>query len=113
MWFSWVKVCLNFLQWFCLEHQPPAWDTKAYPEVKQLQMKADALWIPDLEMFNALNFGPGSLSDTLRHPKHNAVVFPSGDVIYIPPVNGNVPCNQQECYDGSKCLWEEYDCKIA
>ena len=22
MWFSWMKVCLNFLQWFCLEHQP-------------------------------------------------------------------------------------------
>jgi len=73
-------------------------------------MPAKHLWIPDIEVFNAIEFGPGSFSNTMRNKDHAAIVYSTGDVIWIPPVNGKVQCNDPEF---AHWPWGEYDCSIV
>jgi len=106
------KGVLEFSAYFTLKWKDSRlqWSSDDYSDIKDLRINADALWVPDTEMFNALEFGPGSFSELLRKRDHPAVVYPSGDVLYIPPVNGRVQCNDKEFADWP---WGEYDCNIV
>jgi len=103
---------LDFTAWITMKWNDArlAWSTEEYPDVGYFRINADNLWVPDMEIFNAIQYGPGSFSSLIRHKEHKAIVYPSGDVMYLPPVNGKVQCNDKEFADWP---WGEYDCNIV
>jgi len=64
-----------------------AWDTKVFP-IETLRVQFSNLWHPDIRLFNS---GSTFSTDT-SCVETNAVLYPSGEVIWIPPCNLNSLC---------------------
>ena len=57
---------LNCVIWFCRSWQDDrlAWDPQDYCGKKEMRIPAKMLWIPDLEFYNALDYGGGYFSNS-------------------------------------------------
>jgi hypothetical protein len=86
-----------------------AWDPKEYHDLQEIRVPGPKLWTPDIELYNAINNGPESYASTIRAANTNAIVYASGTVLWIPPVNARVLCNDKEF---ANWPWGEYDCSI-
>ncbi|XP_023323717.1 acetylcholine receptor subunit alpha-type acr-16 [Eurytemora carolleeae] len=86
-----------------------AWDPKEYHDIDSIRVPAHDIWIPDLEVYNNLEHGPGYINDVLKSRSTNTLVMSNGMVIYIPAAKLSVPCNDEEF---ANWPWGEYDCSI-
>merc|ERR1711860_106688 len=81
------------------------WDPKEYHGISVFRIPADQLWIPDIQVYNAIEYGPGSWSSTFGDSSVNALVYSNGEVLYIPPVNVKVQCsNAVTKYNNQNCI---------
>jgi len=87
-----------------------AWEHTKFPDVEDIRLPAEKIWIPDIELFNSVDFGADSFSAAYNRKNHLAVVFPNGDVVYHPPVHGKVLCSDKEFADWP---WGAYNCSIS
>jgi len=63
------------------------WDTKVFP-IETLRVQFSNIWSPDIRLFNT-----GSIFSTSTSCEEtNAVLYPSGEVIWVPPCNINSLC---------------------
>jgi len=86
------------------------WNPKDYHGISEMRIPASELWVPDLEIYNAEDYGQGYFShDFLRQRNHYAIVYSTGLVLYIPPTKIKVRCDEQEYADYP---WGEYSCSI-
>merc|ERR1711976_895511 len=69
----------------------------------------EKLWIPDYQVYNAVEYGQDSFSGIYNSRQGYAIVYNTGKVLYIPPLNGKVLCKDQ---DFANWPWGEYDCNI-
>merc|ERR1711922_22527 len=87
------------------------WDPKEYHDIKQINVPASKIWMPDIEVYNSVDFGPESLSHALAAQRnHLAIIYSSGDVLYIPPSNVYVLCDGIQETD--EWEWKETECRI-
>merc|ERR1712241_1268976 len=98
---SWARLTWNDLRL--------KWDPKEYHGISVFRIPADQLWIPDNQVYNAIEYGPGSWSSTFGDSSVNALVYSNGEVLYIPPVNVKVQCSNAETQANP---WSEYDCMM-
>jgi len=98
---SWARLTWNDLRL--------KWDPKEYHGISVFRIPADQLWIPDIQVYNAIEYGPGSWSSTFGDSSVNALVYSNGEVLYIPPVNVKVQCSNAETQANP---WSEYDCMM-
>jgi nicotinic acetylcholine receptor len=106
------KGLLDAVIWFRGNWQDDrlTWNPHDYHGITEMRIPASRLWVPDLEIYNAEDYGPGSFSDTfLRNRNHYAIVYSTGNILYIPPTKLKVRCDEQEY---ANWPWGEYDCKI-
>jgi len=64
-----------------------AWDTQAFP-VEVLRIEFSNIWHPDVRLFNAADI----FSTTGSCEETQAVVYSTGDVIWVPPCHLNSMC---------------------
>ncbi|XP_023348128.1 acetylcholine receptor subunit alpha-type acr-16 [Eurytemora carolleeae] len=86
-----------------------AWDPKEYHDIDSIRVPAHNIWIPDLEVYNNLEYGSEYINDVLKSRSTNTVVMSNGLVIFVPAAKLTVPCNDKEFADWP---WGEYDCSI-
>jgi len=70
------------------------WNPEAYGGISQIRLPASKVWIPDIEVFSAVNFGPDSYSQRMAAGPGHVVVYSSGFVLYIPAVDIQLPCSK-------------------
>jgi hypothetical protein len=75
------------------------WDPKKYENVDKISVPDEMIWTPDVHLQNAIM--------AENRASVHAVVLPTGDVYWIPPVNYNTRCGDHEA--------DEYDyhCKLV
>merc|ERR1711931_149759 len=87
------------------------WDPKEYHDIKEIRVPGSKLWMPDMEVYNADEFGEGSLSHSLAAQRnHQAIIYSNGDVLYIPPTNLVILCDDID--DTDQWQWKETECRI-
>ena len=85
------------------------WNPKDYHGISEMRIPASELWVPDLEIYNAEDYGQGYFShDFLRQRNHYAIVYNTSLVLCIPPTEIKVRCDEQEYADYP---WGEYSCR--
>jgi len=104
---------LDFVAWarFFWKDARLAWEPEEYHNITEFRIPASRLWAPDAEVYNNIEYGPGYWSDTIGEHHHNAIVYSSGDIIYIPPTHGKVQCKEAE-EPKADMPWGEYDCNV-
>jgi len=103
---------LNSVIWFRGNWQDDrlTWNPEDYHGQTVIRLPAQMLWVPDLEIYNAEDYDEGFFSDSfLRRRNHNAIVYNTGNVLYIPPTKLKVRCDDNDYADWP---WGEYDCNI-
>jgi hypothetical protein len=103
---------LNCVIWFLGSWQDDrlAWDPQDYCGKKEMRIPAKMLWIPDLEFYNALDYGGGYFSNSfLRRRNHLAIVTSTGMVLYMPPTKLRIRCYE---YAYENWPWGDYNCNI-
>jgi len=70
------------------------WSPQAYGGISQIRLPASKVWIPDIEVFSAVNFGPNSYSQRMEAGPGHVVVYSSGFVLFIPAVDIQLPCSK-------------------
>merc|ERR1712107_908528 len=63
------------------------WNPEAYGGISQIRLPASKVWIPDIEVFSAVYFGPDSYSQRMAAGPGHVVIYSSGFVLYIPAVD--------------------------
>jgi len=87
------------------------WDPKEYHGIQQINVPASKIWMPDIEVYNSVDFGPESLSHALAAQRnHLAIIYSSGDVLYIPPSNVYILCDGIK--ESEDWEWKETECRI-
>lgn len=87
-----------------------AWHPEDYHGLKQMRVPANEVWVPDMEIYMAEDFGDGSFSDAMYgHRDHNVVLFPSGKVLYVPPTRVTTRCAENDFEDWP---WGVYECGV-
>jgi len=79
------------------------WDPEAYGGITNIRLPASKVWVADVEVFSAVNFGPNSLSERLEKGPGHVVVYSSGFVLYIPAVDIQLPCTKNS---------KDYSCQM-
>lgn len=102
---------LDFTAWarFTWKDERLSWKPEEYGGIDVLRIPGRDVWIPDMEIYNAIEYGPGYFSQQMQERSQNAILYPSGSVLFIPPVHGKVRCNDEEFADWP---WGDYDCRI-
>jgi len=70
------------------------WDPEMYGGITAIRVPTDYLWRPDFEVYNSVNFGPGSFAQQYANGQTLAIVYSSGFVLHIPPVNIKTLCSK-------------------
>merc|ERR1712004_721444 len=70
------------------------WNPEVYGGISQIRLPASKVWIPDIEVFSAVNFGTESYSQRMAAGPGHVVVYSSGFVLYIPAVDIQLPCSK-------------------
>jgi len=83
------------------------WNQSEFGNVSVIRLDPRKIWIPDIEVYNAADTSQYSLSSQILTGATNALIYPDGEVLYIPPVNlkvlcmnfthSNWPQGEQEC----------------
>merc|ERR1712032_1803425 len=68
------------------------WNPEAYGGITNIRLPASKVWLPDVEVFDAVTFGPNSYSERMAEGPGHVVVYSSGFVLYIPAVDIQLPC---------------------
>lgn len=104
---------LDFTAWarFSWTDARLKWDPEEYHNITDFRIPANRVWVPDAEIYNAIEYGPGYWSNTLGEHHHNAIVYNNGMVLYIPPIHGKVQCKDAE-EPVVDMPWGEYDCLV-
>jgi len=71
-----------------------AWNPEAYGGLTNIHLPASKVWLPDVEVFDAVTFGPSSFSERMGEGPGHVVVYSSGFVLYIPAVDIQLPCTK-------------------
>merc|ERR1711973_976083 len=77
--------------------------------IDALRIPGRDVWAPDMEIYNSVEYGSGYFSEQMRERSQHAIIYPSGKVLYIPPVHGKVQCDDEKFADWP---WGEYECHI-
>jgi len=70
------------------------WNPEAYGGLTNIRLPASKVWVPDVEVFDAVTFGPNSYSERMESGPGHVVVYSSGFVLYIPAVDIQLPCTK-------------------
>merc|ERR1712110_1205178 len=70
------------------------WNPEAYGGLTNIRLPASKVWVPDVEVFDAVSFGPNSFSERMESGPGHVVVYSSGFVLYIPAVDIQLPCTK-------------------
>jgi len=102
---------LDFTAWARLKWMDERlkWDPKEYGDINVIRVPANDVWIPDVEIYNSLEYGPGYFSSQMSERIQLALIYPNGEVLFIPPIHGKVSCNEKEFENWP---WGDYDCSI-
>merc|ERR1719193_1781293 len=83
------------------------WDEKKFGNVSVLRVYPGDLWLPDIELYNTKEYRQFSLAAQYKNEPCMALVYPDGEVLFIPPVDIKVHCanfsftagpmDEQEC----------------
>jgi len=102
------------------------WDPEEYQGLEAIKIPPSRIWKPDLSVYNAADFGSDSFADMYASSETLAVVYNTGRVLWIPPLQMKVHCNtgndkdvDEECsikigswtYDGFHLNLTAYDGK--
>jgi len=80
---AWIKLVWNDFRL--------AWNKTDFGDISSLMVDPSILWLPDIEVYNTADPSLFALSNQYKAGV-NAVVYPDGKVLYIPPVRLNVIC---------------------
>ena len=72
------------------------WNPADYQGVKSIRAPSSQLWKPDLSIYNAANVGCGSFEERLSSSPTLAIVYSTGDVLWMPPIPIDVNCNHDK-----------------
>jgi len=70
------------------------WDPEMYGGITVIRVPAGYVWRPDFEVYNSINYGPGSFSRQNAAGQTLALVYSTGQVLHIPPVNIKTLCSK-------------------
>jgi len=83
------------------------WDKDKFGGLKVLRVYPGDLWLPDIEVYNTKEYREFSLTAQYRNEPSMALVYPDGEVLWVPPVDLKVICanfsytagpmDEQEC----------------
>merc|ERR1719153_1641656 len=84
------------------------WDEADFGGASVFRINPKKIWLPDIEVYNTANPAMMSLSSQYSSGT-NALVYPNGEVLYIPPVSLKV-----FCHNFSHSAWPqgEQECSI-
>merc|ERR1719209_947610 len=85
------------------------WDEKKFGNVSILRVYPGDLWLPDLELFNSKEYREFSLAAQYKNEPCMALVYPDGEVVFIPPVDIKVHCAN---FSFSAGPMDEQECNI-
>merc|ERR1711973_50615 len=102
---------LDFTAWmrFFWTDERLKWNPAEYGNIDALRIPGRDVWAPDMEIYNSVEYGSGYFSEQMRERSQHAIIYPSGKVLYIPPVHGKVQCDDEKFADWP---WGEYECHI-
>ena len=69
------------------------WSPDDYQGVKSIRVPPSNIWRPDLSIYNAAAVGCGSFEDSLAASPALAIIYSSGDILWMPPVAVHVKCS--------------------
>jgi len=69
-----------------------SWDPAQYGGLGVLRVPGHRLWIPDIELYNGVDYGYNSFHAGLTRGSHQALIYPNGTVMYIPALPIKVNC---------------------
>jgi len=85
------------------------WDESKFGGVNVLRVYPSDIWLPDIEVYNAKEYREFSLAAQYRNEPCMALVYPDGEVLFIPPVDIKVICANFSFTAGPM---EEQECNI-
>merc|ERR1711915_1017019 len=68
------------------------WDEEKFEGLDVFRIDARKIWIPDIEVYNSAE--PSEMNLASQFATGNAVVYPNGEVLFIPPVKLKVYCSE-------------------
>merc|ERR1712183_835999 len=68
------------------------WNEDDYGGVSVIRVDPSHIWLPDVELYNAADPGQFSISSQYNTGT-NALIYPDGEVLFIPPVSLKVICH--------------------
>jgi len=84
------------------------WNQSHYGNVSVLRADSSLVWLPDIELYNAADPSQFSLSPQFTGGT-NVLIYPDGEVLYIPPVHIKVLCHN---FTHSNWPQGEQECNI-
>jgi len=85
------------------------WNENDFGGVKVLRINPGDIWVPDIEVYNTKKYRDFSLANQYRNEPCLALVYPDGEVLYIPPVDIKVLCGNFSFTAGPM---DEQECNI-
>lgn len=76
------------------------WSPADYQGVKSIRVPPSQVWKPDLSVYNAASVGCDNFEERLASSPALAIIYSSGDVLWMPPISVDVFCNLVEDSDG-------------
>jgi len=70
------------------------WNPEAYGGITNIRLPATSVWVPDVEVFDAISFGPNSFSQRMEERPGHVIVYSSGFVMFVPAVDIQLPCTK-------------------
>jgi len=102
-----ILTCTAWLRliWWDFRFQ---WDEADFGGVSVLRVDSTKIWKPDIEVYNSPDINHYSISNEFKGAT-NALVYPNGEVLFVPPVNLKVICS-----NFSHAAWPkgEQECNI-
>jgi len=85
------------------------WNEADFGNVKVIRVNPHKLWIPDIEVYNSAETAESNLAHQMLTGPTNALVYPDGEILWIPMVNLKVICHNFSYYDWPQ---GEQECSI-
>lgn len=87
------------------------WEPSAYGNIQVLRLPSNQLWTPDVTLYNEKGLGDYSNKNLLGRSDVNVLVYPNGEVLFIPPVTMKSFCRNGSSHGLQKDWpWGEHEC---